>query len=195
MNALVFDHRLPGGQAAGKIISYGFAANVNEGKLVGTVTIGSAIGYGIAIVPTDGTPDYVDVGYVDQPYQSYTGQSIVVGSGDIAYTVPIDDPDDDGLDLVGGLTRSEAVLNYSIQNGWDVQTELLKQAMAVATKAKNSNHKTADCIETAKAVLDANPTSVSFTLRPVDGGPFAFLYQINTTELVVPKMIDLEAAT
>jgi len=195
MNALIFDHRLPGGQAAGKIISYGFSANVTDGQLVGTVTIGCAIGYGTAIVPTDGTPNYVQVGYVDVPYQSYTGQSVLVGSGDIAYTVPVGDPDDDGLDLVGGLTRAEAVLAYGIQNDWEVQTELVRQAMATATKAPNSNHKTDDCLNAAKAVLDANPTFVSFTLRPVDGGPFTFLYPVATSELSVPKMIDLEAAT
>lgn len=187
MNAMIHDHRLPGGQAAGKIISYGFAANVSDGQLVGTVTIGSAIGYAEAVVPTTGTPDYVATGYVED-YQHYTGQSILLGSGDIAYTVPIDAPDDDGLDLVGGLTRSDVLLAFSITNDWEVQTEILRQGLRGVTKV-------ADALAAATALLDANPTTVSFTLRPVDGGPFAFLYPISTSLLTVPKMIDLEAAT
>jgi hypothetical protein len=59
-NARVFDPRLPGRSAIGKIIKYGFSADGDSGKLIGTVTIGCAIGFGGAITEVPGTPTYVE---------------------------------------------------------------------------------------------------------------------------------------
>ena len=89
-NARVFDTRLPGGSALGKIIKYGFSADGDSGKLIGTVTIGCAVGYGGAIAAVPGAPSYVEEGYVDAGYQFYDGQVEVLPASDVGYSVPID---------------------------------------------------------------------------------------------------------
>src|SRR6185369_12962582 len=68
-NARVFDGRLPGGSAIGKIIKYGFSVDGDSGKLIGTVTIGCAIGFGNPITGSLGSPTYVEDGYVGAGYQ------------------------------------------------------------------------------------------------------------------------------
>ena len=61
-NATVYDPRLPGGVATGKIISYGFTAK--DGEMLGHVEIGCAVGYGGSISAITGTPVYASAGYV-----------------------------------------------------------------------------------------------------------------------------------
>ena len=102
-NARVFDTRLPGGSALGKIIKYGFSADGDTGKLIGTVTIGCAIGFGGAVADVPGAPTYVAEGYVGRGYQFYADQVEVLPASDVGYSVPIDAPNDDGL--VFPLTR------------------------------------------------------------------------------------------
>ena len=74
-NALLYDGRLPGGQAIGKVITYSFSANGDTGELIGNVTIGCAIGYGGAVTEVPGYPIYADEDYVDNGYQEYLGGS------------------------------------------------------------------------------------------------------------------------
>src|SRR5262249_11543436 len=98
-NAQLFDDRLPGGQALGKITSYEFHCDADSGEQTGSVTMACAVGYGGAIGADDGTPAYVDDGYVDAGYQFYDGQVVVVGGDDVGYTVPVASRNDDGLVL------------------------------------------------------------------------------------------------
>jgi hypothetical protein len=94
-NARVFDTRLPGSSALGKVIKYGFSADGDSGKLIGTVTIGCAIGFGGAVSVSPGSPTYVSDDYVDIEYQFYADQIEVLPASDIGYTIPIDAANDD----------------------------------------------------------------------------------------------------
>src|SRR4051812_13571334 len=89
-NARIFDPRLPGGNALGKIVWYGFSADGDSGKLIGTITIGCAIGFGGAVAETPGDPTYVAEDYVDLGYQFYQDQIQVLPAGDVGYSVPLD---------------------------------------------------------------------------------------------------------
>lgn len=99
MNATLYDPRLPGGVATGKIIGYELSSE--GGKMLGHVEVGVAVGYGGHVGSSEGTPVYVNDGYVDTGYQQYDGAQISItendGSIDINYTPPLFAPFDDGL--------------------------------------------------------------------------------------------------
>jgi hypothetical protein len=198
-NALIDDRRLPGGQALGKIIAYNFAADGQSGSLIGSVTIGCAIGRGETVAAVDGDPGYVEVGYVDTGYQYYSNQIVILGGGDVGYTVPIDAPNDDGLILTQTLRASDVISNYTVTNASDVQ--LLSIIGSGFREAFDRNRQSSTprldidpepVKARLKTLLEAMPTTVNFTLAPVSGGPFVNQYDISVTDLEVPKMIDLE---
>ena len=119
MNATLYDPRLPGGAATGKIISYELSSE--GGKMLGHLQIGVAVGYGGHVGSWEGTPVYAQAGYVQPGYQQYEGEQIAItesdGIADINYTPPLFAPYDDGLTFPlkalptlggGGLTSSAA---------------------------------------------------------------------------------------
>lgn len=205
-NARLFDRRLPGGVALGKIVSYGFSAVGDSGVLVGKVTIACAIGYGGAAVPNPGAPIYVDDGYVSDGWQVRENQVIVLGSGDIGYTVPIDATTDDGV--VFPLTKQSAVLLEQVHGDYITQGEVITAALNTyrfvvpsfllndyfqqieAYKKKASSMNTA-----ITAVIKANPIWYELQVRSVTNGPFEATYTIAISDLSIPKQIDLEAAS
>ena len=185
-NVRVFDRRLPGGQAVGKVISYAFSVDGDSGALIGSVTIGCAVGYGGAISEVEGDPTYVDDDYVENDYQAHDGNVVVLGPGDVGYSVPIDAVNDDGLDLLGGLRLADVMSNYAVVNGAAVQAAAIGAGIAISSVAK-------DVADSVKNALKTVPTKVQFTLKPVTGGPFENEYDIDVSALKVPAMIDLEA--
>ena len=93
----------PGGRQDHRL---SFSVDGDSGAMIGSVTIGCAVGYGGAIEQVDGEPVYVDDDYVENDYQAHDGNVVVLGPGDVGYSVPIDAVNDDGLDLLGGLRRA-----------------------------------------------------------------------------------------
>ena len=187
-NARIFDRRLPGGQAVGKIISYAFSVDGGTGALIGSVTIGCAVGYGGAISEVDGDPTYVDDDYVESDYQAHGGNVVVLGPGDVGYSVPIDAVNDDGLNLLGGLRPADVISNYAVVSDAAVQAGAVGAGIAIGAGAK-------DAAESVKNVLKGIPTTLQFDLKPVTGGSFENEYDIDVSALKVPAMIDLEAAS
>ena len=107
MNATIFDTRLPGGQATGKIISYSFTAD-GSGKPRGHVKIGVAVGNGGAgtVAAVAGVGVYAAPGYMQPGYQQETGAIMPLGGGeigDVGYSPPAFAAFDDGLDFTNGL--------------------------------------------------------------------------------------------
>jgi hypothetical protein len=186
-NARLFDRRLPGGSALGKIVTYSLTGDGNSGAIRGKVTVSCAVGYGGAFVAVPGEPTYVQEGYVTVGYQTYTNAINVLPAGDVGYSVPIDGPNDDGLNLSGTLQAGDVVTSYEVQNPASAQYGAILGASggddtdAMKTKVEN--------------VLKTIPTKVHMTLRPVEGGPFETAYDITTTVLEVPVGINLEADT
>lgn len=104
-NARLFDHRLPGGVALGKIINYQLTGDGDAGKLGCAVTIGCAVGFGNAITEIVGDPVWCADGYIANGYQARDGELQVLGTGDIGYSRPIDRVVDDGLTFPLSLSQ------------------------------------------------------------------------------------------
>jgi hypothetical protein len=96
-NALIIDDRMPGGQAGGKIIGYGFS--ISRGELRCSVDVAGTIGKGNELPdPSSGIPVYVQEDYVDG-YQRYTGLEIVAIDDAITYPDYEGVIDDDGVNF------------------------------------------------------------------------------------------------
>jgi hypothetical protein len=201
---LIHDHRLPGGRASGKIISYGFSCDGDTGLLIGTVTIGCPIGYGGFVVEEPGEPTYCDEDYVGDDYQVYDGQLTVLDAGDVGYTVPVDAPNDDGLTFP--LSYAQAVLVNEVHGTAAGQAALLK-AMTASFESRDLrgirghdeiNAVAAAAVDMPKQVdelLKTNSVWLELKLKNINGGPFNNLYIIDVTQLEIPQGINLEAGS
>jgi hypothetical protein len=178
-NVVISDSSLPGGVVGGKIKSYAFRANGDSGAFTCEITIGATIGRGGTITGDPGAPTYVVEGYVDEGYQVYVGGFVMPVAGEVAYS-PINGfpVDDDGIDFDRMIPSRILAQPVLITNQSDVQEPLIKDA--------DEPRLVYDAINTAQ-------TTVSFELKPLNNGPFAQAYEIETTVLAVPKTIDLEA--
>lgn len=181
-SATIDDPRLPGGTATGKIKSYSIYTDGNSGEMGCTVTIACTPGYG-GTAPTEaGTASYADASYV-AGYQTYTGstQTVVVdANGDPLMTISNIDEiavNDDGLDLFN-MTAATCVLEKTVTN-----TSSSQQSYIFPSSSDTY------------AALTEHPTRIGVRLKPVNGGPFETFYEISSSDLVVPKTIDLEAAS
>lgn len=172
-NVLVYDNRLPGGQALGKVISYSLSVDGQTGRFKGDVTLMCAIGYGNAISTSTGDPTYVNIGYVNVGYQQYENNIVALAAGDVGYSPPVEVANDDGLTFP--LTYAQAVVSEERVIG-----DVIGYEGGTGTDPKK-------------------PTTVAgtyyrVTLKPVTNGPFANEYALTVSDLVMPKQIDLEAA-
>jgi len=175
MNARIFDRRLPGGEAAGKITGYELTA-AGTGEFWADLTIGCAVGHGGSIIAAPGVPDYVEDGYVFSGYQSATGAEIMAPTGDIAYG-SLDDTeiDDDGIDLLTLDARS-AVESLTVTNGLGPQVIGLNESD-----------------DPANALADA-PTEVCVQMVPLTDVEFSTTFTPALQPVPIPRTIDLEAA-
>lgn len=192
--ARLYDHRLPGGEAIGKVASYKFSANVTAGLLIGTVTIACAVGYGGAYTEQPGEPVWVEEGYVERGWQAYESSTIVLPAGDVFFEPPTATPNDDGWDFTQPVSKADAVVYFDPGYSVDEQMNLLRNAIqapawdpVTAPDARNI------LVENAKAALKKYPTVISFKLKPVTGGPFNTDYDLIVSELIIPAQVDLEA--
>lgn len=179
---LLHDHRLPGGQAVGKIIKTELSLSGDNGEPTGVITIGSCVGKGGAYTIAPGTPSYVDEGYMDNT-QQYDNQIKLTDTADIAWTVPMPTPFDDGLDFINGLTTDNAILQAFVTDSAPDQV-----APIMAASAKELTDQAA-----ISAVLQTIPTQFTVQMKPMEGGPFQQEVVVSVSKLIVPKQIDLEA--
>jgi hypothetical protein len=167
-NALLHDSRLPGGQVTGKITEYHLTVDGDRGELIGKVQIETTIGKGASVVVQEGTPTYVEEGYATPGWQFYSGQGIALPTGDAIVVMPqiVMSPDT----FVLPLTFDEAVLAFQIHEGTPV-----------------------DLVVSGGAAT-ANPTWLEIVLLPVTGQKFETDYDLGSSTVVFPKLIDLAAA-
>lgn len=195
-NARLYDRRLPGGEALGKIVAYSFSANVTDGLLIGSVTTASAVGYGGAYTEQAGDPSYVADGYVARGYQVYNNTTTIIGAGDVSYAPPTNAPIDDGWDFTKPLKTSDAVIFFEHSPDIVTQEMQLRDNIHTAGPWADPGSKTAardSMVQSAKAALKKYPTVITYKLKPVEGGPFNTDYDVVVSELIVPAQIDLEA--
>lgn len=182
-SVLLHDPRLPGGQALGKITRY--TLSVAGGAMRTTIALGSSVGYGVVLpAPAPGTDVYA-LGYAST-YTRQAGAEFELIPGVLQYaefggTVI----DDDGVDFFNMNSSTVLLSPIVIENGSNAQ-----QAAVDIECAKTGV--SPDPI----AVLSNLPTRVMMAgkIRSVTGGGFHTEYPITLEKLVIPKMIDLEAA-
>jgi hypothetical protein len=189
-NATLFDNRLPGGVAIGKVTKYTLNADGDSGVLYTEITIGCAVGTGNPIASIDqGDTAYVELGYVDDGYQALEGGFTLLASGDISYSVPVDAVNDDGLNFP--LSKWDVVLLES----WGPVAESKQALDAIAGEFKGGTPELDQAVENSiqQALGEASTAQYALLLKPVAGVSFASQYAITVGKLSIPKMIDLEA--
>lgn len=189
-NVVLHDHRLPGGQAAGKLIKLHLAMDGDTGAPLAEFTIASAIGYGDSVAADDGTPSYVDEGYMDRECQVYTDQVFVLDTSDIAYSISDYAQFDDGIDFIKGLNRGNAIKTFAVANTPDIQ----KAGLLELIGTDDFGNKVVDQ-SAVQSYLQAHPTQFTVRMVPMGTGPFNQEVVISLADLVIPKQIDLEAAS
>jgi len=206
-NARLYDRRLFGGQARGKIIGYTFESSGATGVQIGTVTIGCSIGNGGFITEVLGTPAIWEEGVYEKGVQYYEGATRVLNAGaiaDVGYTPPVDVVSDDGivfpiakadqvvtLDAVHGtLEAQQAAILTAFRS--EVALANLPQAGSDAQQMANNQKTVADLNSTnIAAALKANPVYAEIHLRPLDNGPFNYQYDLIVTNYRPPQTINL----
>lgn len=184
-SGLVHDPRLPGGEALGKVVSITHALDGDSGEALATITIACAIGYGGAYTPLPGEPSWVDDGWVDREWQQYNNEIAVMDTSDIKWAIPPWAAFDDELDFVKGLTPENTILQLFVTNNEAGQ----RAAIMGASAGENTDQ------AAVSAALQLVPTQVTLQLRPMEGGPFTIEVPIDVSDLIIPKQIDLEAAS
>lgn len=168
-NALLHDLRLPGGQALGKITEYHLKADGDKGQLIGSVQIEATIGKGNSIVIDAGNPTYVEENYVSLGYQFYSDTTVALPTDDATIVAPPTHLVENQMVLP--LTFNQAVLAFQVHQGTPIETII------------------------AGGSATADPTWLEIVLVPVDGQDYTASYDLGTSTLVLPSMIDLAAAS
>lgn len=177
-NATIFDPRLPGGQATGKITDYALTLD-NQGQRW-KVSMACAVGHGGTVALAAGTPVYVEDGYFADPVQVMTGQQLSPAPGEVAYEEFSDFAvEDDGINLLA-LDPAQ-IASVTLFNG------LGAQAVAAQLEAGHL-FGGADPI----GVIKGLPTRVEVQLAAMTGN-FNTTISPAVTALKIPKGIDLEA--
>lgn len=180
MNASVTDPRLPGGEAAGKIVAYQLSLSGDDMHLGASITIGCTVGKGNTVTAEDGDPDYVEDDYAEEGWQVHLNQFVMPIAGQVRYlnysgTVPVDD----GVNFFA-MTPANVIDSLVVSNGETAQRAVLDDIHA-------------DLVEATQALNEVF-TEVDLTMVPLDGGPFETTYNVTVSQLMVPRLINLEAA-
>lgn len=212
MNATLTDPRLPGGTATGKVKSYTLSAD-KDGKLLGHVEIGVAVGLGNTVTTILGTPEYCDNGvYMDVGYEVYDGGQTTTADEDIAYTPPAFAPYDDGLSFPLQAFPGTLTITTPIQDP-QIVTQLAQMGspqlgnVPAVVQALGSPGKPASqtvLMQNTSAVdwltggegtflLECDPVAAEVLIDSVTNGPFNGAYYITVTPLEIPQGIDLSA--
>jgi len=211
-SALMHDPRMPGGQAAGKIVEYTISLDGDEGYAKGQIIIGCAIGRGTYVFAEPGEPAWVNEDYVQDDYQVHTGGQNLLGAGDVAYSVPVHAPNDDGIVLTGSGPTAADVVTVVVTQTPEQQKQAMIDALnpvqismweiqqaggfgGFALPGVDIDGRNNEQIKVLEDTLKLNATTYIFTLHNLQGGPYTSLYEIELSQLVIPAMIDLEAAS
>jgi hypothetical protein len=180
----LFDRRLPGGAATGKVKSY--KLSVTEGRMLGEFTIGCSIGNGVASTAVSGVNAYVDDGYVDLGYQVVVGGQRMLLTDELAYqSLEEFAVDDDGLDLTRALTIRGAVNFCTVINGLLDQLQGLGPYQQTVGSSGPGD---------PSSVIRQLSTQVTLDMKPVQGAEFHTSFFPAVSALALPRTIDLDAA-
>ena len=213
-NATVYDPRLPGGVATGKVTSYGMTAK--NGELRGHVTIGCPVGNNAF-----GRPD-ADISYSQAVFVPFDdGLNFPLGYLPIASTTPqvggglLGASGDSGLTVGAGggvftMTLEEQIGPINLGIGYELVAQAIENppvplepvesgtgGFTVVTTGVGAAKAWAAGIDAAKLpnIMESNPRGWTLEINPVTNGPFSGAYTITTTPLELPMGINLAAAS
>lgn len=213
-NASIEDARLPGGSVLGKIVAYEMSGTGDTGEFLGNVTINSAIGYGNEMITADGTPDYVEVGYVDPGYQHYSGTLLAAVTNDMSFA-PLAYVSE-GIQLP--ISANQVLVRHEWNDAFQAEAvERAVEASAMAVRQLNNRQITvpppssasggppsevlqlasaqAAMIANVNQAIRDNPAWLEIELKPVQGISTEVEYNAEISPLVIPMQIDLSAAS
>ena len=174
-NATVYDDRLPGGAATGKIIGYSFSSV--DGVNVASVRMGCSVGAGNSIAEVVGSPVYVEDGVLEDGIQARDGATEALDTGDMTVESYFDtEVDDDGVNFFQMRASDLAEV--------DVIFPLSGQREVVELRYPDTS-----AMVTA---LNGVYTEIDVTLTPLNVGPFHTDFAVMASDLMVPTGIDLE---
>ena len=148
-----------------------------------------------------GEPTYAAEGYMARGYQAYANVEIALPASDVSYAPPIDAPNDDGLTFP--LSKRQAAVREQVHGSADAQGGAIEASFPIDIEVNNAqpqnvneqNRIAALQSQTTTEILKGNAVWYDLELKPVAGMSFETAYDIAVSELKVPKMIDLEAAS
>lgn len=179
LSATITDPRIPGG-AQGKVVFYSFGLDGTTGELFGSVTIACAVGRGNELdPPAEGTPTYCSADYVGADYQFYDGADVELIPGEVTYRNFRRHILDDALNFFN-MRSVDVIKRLQVFNGDAAQSALLMST-------------TQPDVGSAVAALDDQFTYYELDLVPVEGGPFMTKFPVQVSDLMIPRMIDMEA--
>ena len=191
-NATIADPRLPGGTATGKVKSYSLSLDGDTGEYICRVLMGCTIGKAGTVSINAGDPTYVQDGYVNPGYVYRANESFFVLNDELTFEDYSEvQPEDDQI-VLESLNPENAVVNIEVINDADTQIESIG---AVATELgldlwTITGKPDGDAVG---AALNEVFTSIRLTMFDFGAGPFLTPIPIVTSQLKIPKTIDLEA--
>lgn len=173
------DSRFPDGQVGGKITGYRYSLDGDDGAMLAEIRFGASVGRGGTIETVPGVGVYAKPGYMRSGYQREVGGHVVPFASDVAY-VPINglQANDDGIDML--------TLNKN-----NIVKSLVKENSTVDQRAHIPH--SAETPQDVFTLLNEVPTRFTLTMVPLTGGPFQTDYVVETTDLKIPRTINLEA--
>jgi hypothetical protein len=210
-NASIEDSRLPGGVVLGKVVGYEMTGSGDDGKFLGKVTIGSAVGHGNSVVTAAGTPDYVDDGYVQPGYQHYSGTLLAAVTNDMAFSplayeaagiqLPISKDQilvrhewNDAGQTAAAQTATTAAVQSLRQLGPYVGDPKVDARGPSAALLAYVAARAGAFASIDQAIRDT-PEWLEIELAPVQNISTSVEYDANVSPLVIPMQIDLSAAS
>lgn len=207
-NLTVVDSQIPGGDCAGKITSYQLALDGNTGRIETSVKIQCCVGRAGTLTLSDGTPQYVEDGVLEDGIQEYSGrQQTLDDSEDVAFTEPLFNANDDGLSFFSNIDV-EDIIEEPLVVLFGPRDQVLHLVGAAGGANINlpppssipggsSGERNQQVVQERNAaltnMLQQIQTQVRFKLKPLSE-VFESTYEIDMTNLIVPKDIDLETS-
>lgn len=178
----LFDRRIPGGSAVGKVKHCRIL--VGEGGMWGEFTLGATIGNGNPASAAIGIASYAD-DWVDPGYQVVAGSQYMMLADELAYQsldqfVVIDD----GLDLTN-LSAAAVINSCTVTHGYTHQTKELSKFRNVSMPSSGLSDPWTEMKKMA--------STVTLDLKPVAGAEYHTDFLPAVSLLAIPQTIDLRA--
>jgi hypothetical protein len=190
-NGRVHDPSLPGGVALGKVVTVDLDADGGSLLFSGKIGLACAVGTGAAVEAVTGTPSYVDASVLGPDVQVYDGQVIALPSGDLGYTPPVDDVNDDGL--VFPLTLDQVLVRNEVISSGNPLAGLSHNFGGVPLGIDDLVQSGKDTATAIASAAQQAELRVEIELKPLNRA-FEAEHVIAVTDLYLPQQVNLGAS-